>query len=166
MARHRLARAEDPGRPTLRAREVPHAQVAHIVTSRADGRSRWTAAGAAVQASAYQAEDDLVFGHPHTGHPLERSQVSKRFKRILKRAGVREVRFHESAAHVWHALCGSGRATPDAAGVDGHADVKTTMVYTHYAPGANEAELVNGVFAPADPTLPAQPERGPTIQGR
>jgi integrase len=47
------------------------------------------------QASAYQAEDDLVFGHQHTGHPLERSQVSKRFKRALKRAGVREVRFHD-----------------------------------------------------------------------
>jgi hypothetical protein len=30
----------------------------------------------------------------------------------------------------------------------GHADIKTTMVYTHYAPGANEAELVNGVFQP------------------
>jgi hypothetical protein len=49
------------------------------------------------QASAYQGEDDLVFGHPHTGHPLERSEVSKRFKRALKRAGVREVRFHEYA---------------------------------------------------------------------
>jgi hypothetical protein len=30
----------------------------------------------------------------------------------------------------------------------GHADIKTTMVYTHYAPGANEAEFVNGVFQP------------------
>jgi hypothetical protein len=29
----------------------------------------------------------------------------------------------------------------------GHADIKTTMVYTHYAPGADEAELVNGVFS-------------------
>jgi integrase len=47
------------------------------------------------QASAYQAEDDLVFGHPHTGHPLDRSQVSKRFKRTLTRAGVRQVRFHD-----------------------------------------------------------------------
>ena len=28
----------------------------------------------------------------------------------------------------------------------GHADIKTTMVYTHYAPAANEAELVDGVF--------------------
>jgi hypothetical protein len=28
----------------------------------------------------------------------------------------------------------------------GHADINTTMVYTHYAPGENEAELVSGVF--------------------
>jgi len=98
------------------------------------------------QSSAYQAEDDLVFGHPHTGHPLERSQVSKRFKRTLKRAGVREVRFHD-LRHTFGTRCA-------AAGVPlrtlqawmGHADIKTTMVYTHYLPGANEAELVNGVF--------------------
>jgi integrase len=98
------------------------------------------------QASAYQAEDDLMFGHPHTGHPLERGQVSKRFKRALKRAGVREVRFHD-LRHTFGTRCA-------AAGVPlrtlqawmGHADIKTTMIYTHYAPGANEAELVNGVF--------------------
>jgi integrase len=39
------------------------------------------------QASAYQDEQDLVFGHPHTGGPLDRSQVTKRFKAALKRAG-------------------------------------------------------------------------------
>lgn len=114
------------------------------------------------QASAYQTENDLVFGHPHTGHPLERSQVSKRFKRTLKRAGVREVRFHD-LRHTFGTRCA-------AAGVPlrtlqawmGHADIKTTMVYTHYAPGANEAELVNGVFAPDV----ARSNRTPTIQGR
>jgi integrase len=118
------------------------------------------------QASAYQTEDDLVFGHPHTGHPLERSQVSKRFKRALKRAGVRDVRFHD-LRHTFGTRCA-------AAGVPlrtlqawmGHADIKTTMVYTHYAPGANEAELVNGVFEPAGTTLPIPPDHGSTIQGR
>jgi hypothetical protein len=34
----------------------------------------------------------------------------------------------------------------DTARHSGHADIKTTMVYTHCAPGANEAELVDGVF--------------------
>jgi integrase len=96
--------------------------------------------------SAYQADDDLVFGHPHTGHPLERSNLSKRFKRALKRAAVREIRFHD-LRHTFGTRCA-------AAGVPlrtlqawmGHADIKTTMVYTHYAPGANEADLVDGVF--------------------
>ena len=111
------------------------------------------------QASAYQAEDDLVFGHPHTGHPLERSQVSKRFKRTLKRASVREIRFHD-LRHTFGTRCA-------AAGVPlrtlqawmGHADIKTTMVYTHYAPGANEAELVNGVFGAPGTRLPAEAKR-------
>ena len=101
-----------------------------------------------LSASAYQADDDLVFGHPHTGHPLGRSQVTKRFKRALKRGGVREVRFHD-LRHTFGTRCA-------AAGVPlrtlqawmGHADIKTTMVYTHYAPAANEADLVNGVFDP------------------
>lgn len=114
------------------------------------------------QAAAHQAEDDLVFGHPHTGHPLDRSQVSKRFKRTLKRAGVREVRFHD-LRHTFGTRCA-------AAGVPlrtlqawmGHADIKTTMVYTHYAPGANEAELVNGVFQ--SEVAPQEP--APTIRRR
>ncbi|MGH2902157.1 MAG: tyrosine-type recombinase/integrase [Solirubrobacteraceae bacterium] len=48
-------------------------------------------------ASAYAADDDLVFGHPHTGKPLDRSLLLKRFKRALEQAGVREIRFHEYA---------------------------------------------------------------------
>ena len=42
----------------------------------------------------------------------------------------------------------------------GHADIKTTMVYTHYAPGANEADLVNGVFGPGV----ADTEGAPALQ--
>jgi integrase len=33
--------------------------------------------------------------HPHTGNPLDRSQVLKRFKRYLKAAGIRTIRFHD-----------------------------------------------------------------------
>ncbi len=30
----------------------------------------------------------------------------------------------------------------------GHADIKTTMVYTHYAPAPNEVALVTDAFNP------------------
>jgi hypothetical protein len=33
------------------------------------------------QASAYRDDHDLVFGHPHNGHPLDRTSVSTRFQR-------------------------------------------------------------------------------------
>ena len=47
------------------------------------------------QASSFQGDEDLVFGHPHTGRPLDRSRTLKRFKAALARAGVREIRFHD-----------------------------------------------------------------------
>ena len=46
------------------------------------------------QRSGYQADEALVFGHPHTGKPLDRSKVLKRFKAALKVAGARSVTFH------------------------------------------------------------------------
>jgi integrase len=33
------------------------------------------------QGSRYQADDDLVFAHPHTGKPIDRSKLLKRFRR-------------------------------------------------------------------------------------
>jgi integrase len=47
------------------------------------------------QASRYRADQDLVFAHPHTGNPIDRSRLLKRFKQALTRAGVRNVRFHD-----------------------------------------------------------------------
>ena len=37
------------------------------------------------QRSRYQADDDLVFGHPQTGHPYDASKSRKRFKEALSR---------------------------------------------------------------------------------
>lgn len=69
-------------------------------------------------ASAYTADEDLVFGHPHSGHPLDRSLLLKRFKRALRRARVREVRFHD-LRHLRDADGGRRRPDPHAPGVDG-----------------------------------------------
>jgi len=37
----------------------------------------------------YRGDTDLVFAHPQTGSPLDRSKVSKRFKAACRAAGVR-----------------------------------------------------------------------------
>jgi integrase len=100
------------------------------------------------QASAYQGDDDLVFGHPHTGRPLDRSQVSKRFKRSLQRAGVREVRFHDLRHTFGTRMAAASVPIRTLQAWMGHADIKTTMVYTHYAPAPNEVALVNEAFCP------------------
>jgi integrase len=47
------------------------------------------------QDSQYKKDDDLVFAHPETGKPIDRSKLLKRFKAALRRADVRAVRFHD-----------------------------------------------------------------------
>lgn len=34
----------------------------------------------------------------------------------------------------------------------GHADIKTTLIYAHYAPSPNEASMVNAAFSVAGST--------------
>jgi integrase len=38
--------------------------------------------------TAYAADDDLVFAHPDTGRPIDRSKLLKRFKAAITRAGL------------------------------------------------------------------------------
>jgi integrase len=45
--------------------------------------------------SRYQADDDLVFAHPNSGAVLNHSGLVRRYKKALKAAGVREVRFND-----------------------------------------------------------------------
>jgi integrase len=45
----------------------------------------------------YSTPDDLVFAHPQTGRPVDRSKISRRFKRACKDAGVRVIPSRTSA---------------------------------------------------------------------
>jgi integrase len=98
--------------------------------------------------TAYGADDDLVLAHPHTGKPLDRSKVTKRFKAACRDAGVRPVRFHDLRHTFGTRLAASGESMRTIQEFLGHADSKTTQIYTHYAPSEREVEMVNRAFAP------------------
>jgi integrase len=53
------------------------------------------ALGGLRERSAYSHDSELVFCHPESGLPLDRSKLIRRFKGATARAGVRPVTFHE-----------------------------------------------------------------------
>ena len=81
-------------------------------------------------------DDDLVFGHPVTGEPLDRSKVRKRFQHACRRAGVRVVRFHDLRHTFGTRIAASGEVSLRTLQEwMGHRDPKTTMIYADYQPG-------------------------------
>lgn len=97
----------------------------------------------------YSAEDDLVFAHPATGNPLDRTKVTRRFKEACVAASVRPVRFHDLRHTFGTRLAASGQPIRSIQEFLGHADSKTTQIYTHYAPSEREVAMVNDAFASA-----------------
>lgn len=96
--------------------------------------------------SLYAGDGDLVFAHPETGKPLDRSKLVRRFKQALERAGVRRITFHELRHTFGTRMAASGVALRTIQHWMGHADAKTTQVYAHYQPSDAEAEVVDGAF--------------------
>jgi integrase len=98
--------------------------------------------------SSYSADEDLVFAHPETGNPLDRSKVTKRFKAACRAAGVPPIRFHDLRHTFGTRMAASGQPIRSIQEFLGHADVKTTQIYMHYAPSEREVAMVNEAFAP------------------
>jgi integrase len=114
------------------------------------------------QRSAYQGDDQLVFVHPDSGRRLDRSRVLKRLKANLTSGKIGE--FEERTYKgdkvktvpvlTFHDLRHTFGTTCAAAGIPlrtimewmGHKDIKTTMVYAHYAPSDEEAKLIERAF--------------------
>jgi integrase len=102
------------------------------------------------QCTEYRGDGDLVFAHPQTGSPLDRSKVTKRFKATCRAAGVREVKFHDLRHTFATRLAASGQPLRTIQEFLGHADSKTTQIYVHYAPSEREVQMVNEAFAIAN----------------
>jgi integrase len=111
----------------------------------------------------YGTDDDLVFAHPQSGRPLDRTKLTKRFKAACADAGVRPVRFHDLRHTFATRLAASGQPLRTIQEFLGHADSKTTQIYAHYAPSAHEVEMVNAAFAEETAKLPTSSTRSETV---
>jgi integrase len=99
------------------------------------------------QASVWQADDDLVFCHPHTGRPYDASKLRKRFDAALKRAELRRITFHELRHTFGTQMAAAGAPLRAIQEWMGHADASTTQIYAHYAPDAtNGAAFAERAF--------------------
>ena len=101
------------------------------------------------QQSTFQEDDDLVFAHPILGTVLDASKLRKRYKAALKRAGVRQVRFHDLRHTFGTQTAAHGVPLRILQEWMGHRDYTTTEVYADYAPRADERQMMERAFAPS-----------------
>lgn len=99
------------------------------------------------RASGRSGDDDLVFGHPATGRPLDRSKVRKRFKAALRSGQVRDVRFHDLRHTFGTRMAGVGVPMRTLQEWMGHRDFKTTLIYADYSPSEREREWIEVAFS-------------------
>jgi integrase len=95
-------------------------------------------------------DDDLVFGHPVLGSPLDRSRLLKRFKATCRRAGLGDaVRFHDLRHTFGTRMAATRVPMRTLQEWMGHRDIKTTQIYADYAPSEHERELADRAFEPS-----------------
>ena len=90
------------------------------------------------QGSAYTADSELVFCHPHSGRPYDASKLRVRFKLALQRAGVREVRFHDLRHTFGTRMAAAGAPLRAIQEWMGHRNYATTEIYADYAPDPSQ----------------------------
>lgn len=104
------------------------------------------------KATAWGGDDDLVFAHPGTGRPLDRSKLLKRFKTAMRAAGLGNrlgeggITFHSLRHTFGTQMAAQGVPMRTLQELLGHRDFKTTLLYADYSPSAHEAEWAEAAF--------------------
>lgn len=100
----------------------------------------------------FSGEDDLVFANPVSGEVLPHSPLVRRFKKALKAAAVRKVRFHDLRHTFGTRIAAAGVPMRVLQEWMGHRDYRTTLIYADYEPGDQESDLVDAAFSGKTPT--------------
>lgn len=116
------------------------------------------------QRSGFTGDADLVFPNPVTGLPQQRSEVHRRFKRTLKRGGLRgEMKFHGLRHTFATRLAASGVPLVKLQEWLGHEDAATTQIYVDYQPAAQDVDLIERAFGSDPFGLGQGPIEGPNL---
>jgi integrase len=84
---------------------------------------------------------ERIFVNPEGGE-LKASSVVKPYRRILTKAGLRRLRFHDLRHSFASALIGNGAPLAYVSQQMGHSSIRITVdVYGHLVPGANREEV-------------------------
>ena len=97
------------------------------------------------QRQLWTGDDDFVFVGP-TGSYIDYSATVKAYKRALRRAGLRAIKFH-GLRHSFGTLAVQGFPLSDVQAWMGHADIQTTMRYVHHIPKHDAAERLGELVA-------------------
>ncbi len=104
----------------------------------------------------FTSDDDLVF-ISDCGSYLDGSALRRRYDAALKRAGLRQLRFHD-LRHVFGTRMITRADIRRVQEWMGHADIQTTMKYLHYAPRQEDARLVAEAFSLRSSSVEVIPE--------
>jgi integrase len=94
-------------------------------------------------------DDDLTFPG-EAGDYLDASALRRRYIAARKRAGLREIRFHD-LRHTFGSLAINRASIVQVQEWMGHADIDTTRRYLHYKRRGDEARLLAPAFRVEDP---------------
>ena len=135
MRRTNVRGHRGPPKSRYGSRSVPMAPQVAVALCRHLDRSR------------HRDRQDLVFGHLLTGKVLSYSAIDQRFKKALRAAKVREVRFEDLRHTFGTRLAANGVPPRDIQEWMGHEDIRTTQTYAAYEPRKHEAKVAGESFS-------------------